>query len=226
LLVWPSSGTGGIEEVAFQRPIYRLVRLYETNGSIVCRYYAAPTARSAVTWLGGVRGGFDSPARDLYDDLANHLLQRDVSSLRIRYRQPGDLNQCVEDALVGIEFLEQRGIRQIALVGHSFGGAVAIQAGAVSPPVSAVATLACQSFGTGAADRVTPRPLLLVHGAADDVLPPECSAYIYERALEPKELVILPGAGHCFDEQVAELRDLLLRWLDRVLPTATRIAVA
>jgi hypothetical protein len=48
-------------------------------------------------------------------------------------------------------------------------------------------------------------------------LPPECSTYIYERALEPKELVILPGAGHCFDETVPELRNLLNNWLDRVL---------
>jgi dienelactone hydrolase len=140
-----------------------------------------------------------------------------VSSLRIRYRQPTDLDLCVEDALVGIEFLEQQAVSRIALVGHSFGGAVAIQAGAASPSVAAAATLACQSFGTGAADRVAPRPLLLVHGANDTTLPPECSAYIYERALEPKELVILPGAGHCFDEAVSELHDLLSTWLNRVL---------
>jgi pimeloyl-ACP methyl ester carboxylesterase len=226
LLVPAVSGPGGIEEVAFQRPIYRLVRLYETNGSITCRYYATGAARSAVTWLGGVGGGFDSPARDLYDHLATHLLHGDVNSLRIRYRQPGDLDQCVEDALVGIEFLQQRGIQHIALVGHSFGGAVAIQAAAAWPGASAVATLACQSFGTSAADRIAPRPLLLVHGDQDNVLPPECSAYIYERALDPKELMILPGAGHCFEETVPELQDLLLRWLQRVLPRATTSAVA
>jgi dienelactone hydrolase len=215
-----------VTAVAIQRPLFRLVRLYETNGSVICRYYGAPEARLAVAWLGGVGGGFDSPARDLYDQLSVDLLRHGVSSLRIRYRQPGDLNQCVEDTLVGMEFLEQRGARRIALVGHSFGGAVAIQAGAASTLTAGVATLACQSFGTSAADRITPRSLLLVHGANDSVLPPECSAYIYERALEPKELVILPGAGHCFDEVVSELQDLLTHWLDRVLRGVTTPAVA
>lgn len=199
--------------MATEQAPYRQVRLYIENGSIVCRYYDATRATAAVLWLGGVGGGLDSPAHDLFDRLATELKDRQISSLRLRYRQSSDLEASVEDALVGLEFLEQRGVKRAVTVGYSFGGAVAIQAGAASTLVVAVAALASQSAGTDGANRISPRPLLLVHGGKDTVLPVECSRLIYERALEPKELVILPEASHCFDESEAELHQLLRNWI-------------
>lgn len=44
--------------------------------------------------------------------------------------------------------------------------------------------------------RVAPRPVLLVHGSENRLHPPLESAELYRRALEPKELVMLEGAGH------------------------------
>ena len=44
--------------------------------------------------------------------------------------------------------------------------------------------------------RISPRPLLMIHGEKDDLVPVEHAHRLYERAGEPKELVILPGAGH------------------------------
>ena len=44
-------------------------------------------------------------------------------------------------------------------------------------------------------DRVAPTPLLLVVAAGDVLVPAELALEAYERALEPKKLVILPG-GH------------------------------
>ena len=192
---------------------YRQVRLYIENGSIVCRYYEATGTRAAILWLGGVGGGFDSPAHDLFDRMAGEFLNQQISSIRLRYRQSNDLDVAVEDALVALEFLEQRGIAQVVTVGFSLGGAVAIQAGAASTVTTAVVALASQSAGTSGANRVSPRPLLLVHGGQDTVLPPDCSRLIYERALEPKELVIIPGAGHCFDEAEPEIHRLLQKWI-------------
>ncbi len=205
--------------MALRQPVFRLVRLYETNGSILCRYYDATAATTAVLWLGGAGGGFDSPAHGLFDRLAVSLMNEGTSSLRIRYRLATDLASSVEDALVGIEFLAQRGVERIAAVGHSLGAAVAIQSGAASPLVVAVAGLASQSFGTEAVGRLTPRPLLLVHGEQDDVLPPECSTYVYDHASEPRQLVLLPRAGHCFEEAEPELRQLLSSWLKANLAT-------
>ena len=48
-----------------------------------------------------------------------------------------------------------------------------------------------------AAARISPRPLLLVHGGADSVIPVEHAHRIHERAGEPKELWIADGADHC-----------------------------
>jgi dipeptidyl aminopeptidase/acylaminoacyl peptidase len=45
-------------------------------------------------------------------------------------------------------------------------------------------------------DKITPRPLLLVHGDNDETVPVEHSRRLFEKALEPKDLVIIPGAGH------------------------------
>ena len=196
---------------------YRQVRLYVEHGSVVCRWYEAAGARSAIVWLGSVGGGFDSPAHDLFDRMAVELIDRNVSSVRLRYRYANDLDASVEDALVALEFLEQRGIEEVITVGFAFGGAVSIQAAAASVLTKGVVALASQSAGTSGANRVSPRPLLLVHGDRDTILPPECSKLIYERALEPKELVILHGAGHCFDEVAPELQDLLREWITRHL---------
>lgn len=200
-----------------QQTHYRLIRLYVEKGSIVCRYYDAAVARAAIVWLGGVGGGFDSPARDLFDRMAVELLGKQVSSLRIRYRYSHDLSSCVEDALIGLEFLGTRGIREAVTVGHSFGGAVAIQAGAESLLATGAVGLASQSFGTSRANRLSPRPLLLIHGENDQVMPPECAVLIYDRALEPKQLIIIPGAGHCFDEAANELQEGLREWLTKQL---------
>jgi dipeptidyl aminopeptidase/acylaminoacyl peptidase len=45
-------------------------------------------------------------------------------------------------------------------------------------------------------DKISPRPLLLIHGDKDDLVPVEQAHQLYEKAGEPKELVIFPGAGH------------------------------
>ena len=45
-------------------------------------------------------------------------------------------------------------------------------------------------------DKISPRPLLLVQGDKDDVVPLEHAHRLYGRAKEPKKLIILPGAGH------------------------------
>jgi len=45
-------------------------------------------------------------------------------------------------------------------------------------------------------DKISPRPLLLVHGDADELIPLEHAHKLYQKAKEPKELKIVPGAKH------------------------------
>jgi len=43
---------------------------------------------------------------------------------------------------------------------------------------------------------IAPRPLLLVHGNKDDVVPVSHAYKLYAQACEPKQIVIIDGAGH------------------------------
>ncbi len=76
------------------------------------------------------------------------------------------------------------------LVGHSFGAAVVISAGRVSPVVTAVAGMSSQTHGAERVSDLSPRPLLLIHGESDEVLPPACSITLYQAANEPKEVIL------------------------------------
>ena len=116
--------------------------------------------------------------------------------------------------------MQQHGYRGVALVGHSFGGAVVISAGALSPTVTAVVAMSSQTYGTDLAPRVSPRPLLLVHGMADEILPHACSQSIYERALEPKDLRLYPNCRHGLDECREQVDADVVDWLVRQLRPA------
>jgi len=168
---------------------------------------------SGVIWVCGALGGLDGPSFGIFATLSQKLTSKGISSLRLDYRFPGDFDDCVLDVLVGIHFLEQKGMDNIALVGHSFGGAVVIMAGTMSPKVKAVVGLSSQTAGAQRADALAPRPLLLIHGERDRNLPARCSQDIYDWANEPKELVIYQGSGHFLRECQQELHDLLEGWL-------------
>lgn len=191
---------------------YRLA-IQTSVGDVPGILHPCEGGEAAVVWVGGARGGLDGPADAIYPALSQALLGDHITSLRLTYRVPNDLTACVIDTLAGVSALKGIGAWRIALVGHSFGGAVVIAASSMSPLVVAVAALSSQTFGATGASRVSPRPLLLVHGAEDTRLPPRCSQQIYEWAIEPKELVIMPGAGHSLRESREELFTLLKRWL-------------
>ena len=44
--------------------------------------------------------------------------------------------------------------------------------------------------------KISPRPVLIVHGDADRIVPVRMSRVLFERAKEPKKLLIIPGADH------------------------------
>lgn len=107
---------------------------------------------------------------------------------------------------------------RIAYYGESLGGAVAIDLATEAPP----AALVIQSAFTSIADMTRLRypalsvllpfasmryesltaiqqlrvPLLVIHGGADTLVPPEHSRRLFEAANEPKRLLIVPEANH------------------------------
>ncbi len=61
-------------------------------------------------------------------------------------------------------------------------------------------------------DRISPRPLLLVHGDADELIPLEHARRLYQKAKEPKELKVIPRAKHKMRLDKAAM-DFVLDWL-------------
>jgi pimeloyl-ACP methyl ester carboxylesterase len=119
----------------------------------------------------------------------------------------------VEDALTGVSFIESVGVRRVILIGHSFGGAVVINAALAAPAVIGVAALSSQTFGAKGVARISPKSLLLVHGEDDEVLPASCSKSLYRDALEPKQLLLYPGCRHGLDQCRVLLDRDLTAWL-------------
>jgi pimeloyl-ACP methyl ester carboxylesterase len=99
-------------------------------------------------------------------------------------------------------------------MGHSFGGAVAIQVGAVlGTHCAGVVTLSTQSAGCEVAAELGDTPLLLLHGTNDEILPPETSAVVQMLAGHG-EVVLLPGSGHLLSEAAGEIRERLDTWIE------------
>ena len=63
-------------------------------------------------------------------------------------------------------------------------------------------------------DRIAPRPVLILHGSADEVVDPSHARALYERAGKPRELVIIEGAGHRLRRDERAM-DTALAWLRR-----------
>ena len=199
---------------------YRTLVLRTERGPVETHLYEAEEARGAVLFVGGVGGGFDSPAHNLYPRLAGELAARGVSALHVRFRRSTDLPEAVHDVLAGLWLLDTRGVQRVVLVGHSFGGAVVISAGVRSEQVTAVVTLATQSYGTNEVASLSPRPLLLLHGTDDEILPATSSWSVHRMAREPKTLELFEGARHCLDEMADEVHDILQAWLLKQLGAA------
>ena len=191
--------------------------LHTNAGDIPCRFHVAEGGDAAVVWVGGAGGGLDGPAGGLYPRLAGQLVGDRIASLRLHYRQPNHLTACVLDTLMGVAYLATRDRTRVAVAGHSFGGAVVITAGALSEEVVAVAALSSQTSGTELVSEVSPRPLLLMHGSADEILPDRCSRDLYARAREPKQILLYEGCRHGLDECRDAVDRDLLDWLRQVL---------
>ena len=70
-------------------------------------------------------------------------------------------------------------------------------------------------------DKISPRPLLLIAGGDDRLVPPEDCESLFEKAGEPKKMVTLPGVGH-YEVYVPPAFDAVMKetvaWFEKYLP--------
>ena len=67
-------------------------------------------------------------------------------------------------------------------------------------------------------DKISPRPLLLVHGSRDETVDISHAHRLYTQAGEPKELAIVDGAGHRLRHS-EEAMDIVIDWLKAHTPS-------
>ncbi len=188
-----------------------------SRGDFAAILHRASNADQGVIWVCGARGGFGGPGPDTYARMAEKFIGEGITSLRLDYRYANDVFECALDLLAGVAFLKGTGHEPVVVVGHSFGGAVVIAAGANSAHIKGVVALSPQTYGAGMAGQVAPRKLLVVHGKADTRLAFACGQQIYDMANEPKELVLYEGAEHRLEECRDDLEELLGRWIPETL---------
>jgi pimeloyl-ACP methyl ester carboxylesterase len=194
-------------------PALRLVESYTPRGMLKLLWHGEPAAEEVVLLGGGGMGGFLGPAHGLYVDLGRELARHGIGAIGIDYRRPGNLDTSLLDVAATADWAMRAGARRFVCVGHSFGGAVAVQAGVTLRGFCAgVVTLATQSAGCEVAELLGDIPLLLVHGDRDEILSPNDSAMVRTIAGHG-DLRVFPETGHQLDEIHLELRKLLLDWI-------------
>ncbi len=105
------------------------------------------------------------------------------------------------------------------LFGHSLGGAIAVRLAAESPGLAGLmvegsfpsmpelvsrfkwgwlplSPLITQRFDAAARIGAVRAPVLVVHGSADSLIPPELGRALYAQAPEPKRFVLVEGGSH------------------------------
>jgi acetyl esterase/lipase len=201
---------------AMVTPWLRHIEAYTLEGLLTFLWHGDPGCERVVVMCGGAMGGLLGPGNGLYHVLGETFAAEGIGTIRVGYRRPNDLGACVLDLAAATDLAHRNGGRRFVLVGHSFGGAVAVNAGiALRAMTAGVVTLSTQSAGCEGADALQ-RPLLLLHGDRDELLPVMASQAVQALA-GSGELEVLPGAGHLLTEAADHLRDRLHRWIPDVL---------
>ena len=127
----------------------------------------------------------------------------------------------VQDAVAAIDVALARDPDRVIVFGHSLGGAVGLRAAADRSAVRGVIAMSTFSnyreiarekasmFGwlapvaisdgydpDAVLERLSPAPLLVIHGERDDIVPLSFGRRLYQRASEPKELWTVSEVGH------------------------------
>ena len=194
-------------------PTLRHIEVYTMEGLLTLLWHGAPEAERVLVACGGGMGGLLGPANGLYHDLGERLwVEHEIATVRVGYRKANDLPRCVHDVAAGADLASRSGAQRFVIMGHSFGGAVALQAGIVlADHCAGVVTLATQSAGCEGAAMLTV-PLLLIHGDVDEILPMDTS-YVVQAIAGHGDVVIYDGNGHLLDKAADQIRAQLMEWI-------------
>jgi putative phosphoribosyl transferase len=155
----------------------------------------------------------------LFDLLTVHEEDVDAVTRQLRF----DIDFLATRLVAATEWLASRGSTQAIPFGYfgaSTGAAAALVASARRPGlVSAIVSRGGRPDLAGPLLRKVTAPTLLIVGGADPVVLRMNEAALAQLACDPKELVVVPGATHLFEEPGAleQVAGLAGRWFTRWL---------
>ena len=185
-------------------------------------WFVPGRSRVTLLWFHGNAGNIAhrlSMMKRFHDSLGVGIFIFDYQGFGLSGGRPSE-SATAADARDALAYLRTRADVEddrIVYFGKSIGAAVAIELATVAPPYRLVA----QSAFTTIADMArlhypflpvgrllrtrypnleligrVAAPVLIIHGAADEIAPVEHARALYEAAAEPKRLWIVPGARH------------------------------
>lgn len=200
-------------------PTLRQIEMYTMRGllSILWHEPVGSARNVGVVMMGGAMGGTLGPGDSLFHTLGSTLAERGVPSIRLSYRRPNDMDACCVDVAAAVQMMVGSGADKVVLMGHSFGGAVAIRvAVGLSEMVAGVVTFATQSAGCEVAGGLMGKPLLMFHGDEDRILPAEASEVV-RSIVGSGDLRIMPGDDHLLSNSHDVMYSDVLAFLADVL---------
>jgi len=120
-----------------------------------------------------------------------------------------------DDVRAGLDYLAANYPHQeITLCGFSFGARVGLEVGIDDDRVKRLISIGTPvdkyDFGFLTACR---KPILFVHGEHDEFGNVERLRDLVAKIEAPKELAVITGAGHFFDERLDELKTVIREWV-------------
>lgn len=199
-------------------PHLRHVEMYTRRGlmSLLWHEPSGDARTVGVVMVGGAMGGTLGPGDSLFFALGDALATKGVPSIRMSYRKPNDMDSCCVDTAAAVQLLIGSGAEHVVIMGHSFGGAVAVRVGVgLTDMVCGVVTFATQSAGCEVAGGLHATPLLMFHGDNDSILPLEASEVV--RAIAGTgDLHVMHGDDHLLANSHDLMFETTMSWLDSV----------
>ncbi len=224
------------------------VWLHTADGTLVhAWYFRSPTAEGALLYCHGNAGNLShrgSAAVDLMTTLNLSVLVFDYPGFGRSEGAPSEAS-CYAAGLAAYDWLtEQVRGDKIVLYGNSLGGGIATELALTKPhrtlvlaktftsipdmaqskfPFLPARYLVRSRFDNLAKIAQCPRPVFVIHGDQDTLIPFSQGERLFAAALEPKGFFPIPGGGHN-DEFPADCRASLAAFLHKIAAPAMAVA--
>lgn len=230
-----AAGLNGVTEIEIASP---------DGARLVAWHLSAPVGRPTLLYFHG-NGGSIAGRTDRIRDLERRHLGVLILSYRGYGGSTGSPSEAanVADGLLAYDELRRRGIapRDVILFGESLGTGVATQVAGLRPsaglvldsPYTSIADIAAllypvfpvrlvlwDQYETSRHIERVSVPILILHGAADEVVPVTMGRRIHALAGRKAEIATYPGAGHLDHRRLGSF-DRLQAWIERVRATSS-----